>query len=387
MPSKKLSNDGRPDDALSLHTNPDLEPEPYRDDAADDDTPDIGDLPPAYTDDLIPQPDNFVSELKPFGVSDSSNSAAYYINQRLDADPAFLERAVNRWAKTPPRPFVQLRGTHKEHKETKDNGKKRVDVVDFDIKIDLTPYLYTDPKCDRAWTSMRTVENTEKTHRGTVWRKRGAGAKQDIEVGGSAKPSLKEWCHRYCASHARLRSFRVTRTVTGLDNKLLCRSLEALVRQTNYRGHLSITFPLEQNAVEVYSDAHINHWRLTFWICWIFYFTLLFIFTWPALFFATKRYAVVIVEWPFSRMDDAGRKKYVSVSEESWLLQWNRAVFKAIMAKRQGVLDQQDLLQSHLPDPEVDTGNRAIDGAVGLLAAGVNAYAEVNRRLGWGQDR
>src|ERR1700712_2530710 len=97
--------------------------------------------------------------------------------------------------------------------------------------------------------------------------------------------------------------FRLTRTVSGFDETQLKNRLEGLIRSTNYRGHISITFPIENHYVDLYTSSRINEWRLKKWICWIFYLTFLWIFTWPYLFFATKRYAVVNAVWPFSKTD------------------------------------------------------------------------------------
>lgn len=51
---------------------------------------------------------------------------------------------------------------------------------------------------------LRTVENGEKVHRGGFMKARAPGYTKELEV-GSTKPTLKEWCHRYCASPSTLR--------------------------------------------------------------------------------------------------------------------------------------------------------------------------------------
>jgi hypothetical protein len=271
------------------------------------------------------------------------------------------------------------------HQETVDNvGKKeKKRVTDFDVSIELTPYLYSDAINRVSWTELRTVENEEKVRRGTVLRKRAPGAKQHIEL-GNTKATLAEWCHRYCASHAGLKSFVFKRKMTGFDSERVKERLEGLVLSTNYRGHLSITFPVKDDTVVVYNDCKTNRWRLKAWLVTLCIFTLTFIFTWPYLFFRTKQFEVVVAEWAFSKPDARGGRQFVSLSEDHWYNMWGRAINRAILEKRQGTLDQQDLLASDAPDPVF--GNSAVDGAANVFRAGVRAMNEVNRQLGWGGD-
>ena len=209
-----------------------------------------------------------------------------------DTDATALEEAVRSCARIAPVPYVYIMGTHKETIRNGDKKEKK-EVVDFRIVINIQRYLRKNfDNGDHTSMELVTVENGEKTHRGTILKSRAPGAKQDIEV-GDQKPSLTEWCHRYCASPRMLRIFRLRRVVTGFDEVQLKNRLEGAIRATNYRGHLSVTFPVEDKNVDIYTSNRINKWRLKTWICWIFYLTFLWIFTWPYLFFATKRYAVV----------------------------------------------------------------------------------------------
>jgi len=313
---------------------------------------------------------------------DATNGTAYFLNCQLDAEPETLETQVNWWAKSPPRPFVRICGTHRENVDNM-GKKERKRITDFDISIELTPYLYSNPITRTAWTQLRTVESEEKTCRGTVLRKRAPGAKQHIEL-GNTKPTLAEWCHRYCASHAGLKAFVFRRKVTGLDYELIKERLEGLVLATSYRGHVDISFPAKDDTIVVYNDCKTNAWRLTSWIVWLSMITLMFVFTWPYLFFRTKKFDVAFAEWAFSKPDGRGGRQFVSISEDQWYNMWGRAINRAVMSKRQGTLDQQDLLTSDVPDPVF--GNATIDGAANIVRAGVRAMNEVNRQLGWGGD-
>jgi hypothetical protein len=187
-------------------------------------------------------------------------------------------------------------------------------------------------------------------------------------------------------SHLTRYSFSLTRQVTGLDSSYLHETLKSLIKNTNYRGHLSISFPVENKESKIYSSTWQNRWRLTPWIYMIFYITLLFIFTWPYLFFATKRWAVIKVDWAFSKTDSQGRKTYATVSEKKWYATWAGCIEKAVLQKRQGILTEEDLAKANAPEQEFRSGHEGVDTAVGLFGAGLQAYNQVNRSLGWGGD-
>jgi len=347
------------------------------------------DLPPLYSDldesnaALLPssQPEGIL----PYTTDDTNTGTKYYLHKSLDTSPKVLEEHVKYWATQPPRPSVQVKGTHKQTVDK--NGKKeRTSVTDFDIQIDLTPYLYSDATHRISWRELATVDNGEKTKRGSIFKRRAPGAVQSIEVGGDAKPTLEEWCHMYCASHAGLKAFALKRTVVGFDEEKVRQKISALVRSTNYRGHLEVTFPVKDNLVEVYNECRTNSWRLTSWIQLLCMFTLMFIFTMPYLFLRTKRWEVIRSEWYFSRLRSDGTKEYVSLSEDNWYNLWGRALNRAVLEKRQATLDQQDLITAEGPEPTFNTGHQVVDGALGFLQAGVSAMNQVNRQLGWGGD-
>ena len=386
----KLSPNLRPsDDAVSLHT----QAERY----VDDDAPELGDddLPPLYDDDehgggsssapLLPLgvAPHSVHENLEFHQKDAKDGAQYYMDTRLDHDPEFLETQIQLWAQSPPRPFVRLHGTHTQRVRREGKNKDET-VTDFDVNVELTPYLYSDPVNRVSWTDLRTAEDWEKVRRGTVLSKRASGGHRDIEPGNIPKPTLSEWCHRYCASHAGLKSFVLQRCVVGLDEERIKEKMETLVRSTNYRGRLHITFPVQDAVIRVYNSSRTNRWRLTAWIYWLCIFTLMFIFTWPYLFLRTKRFEVVFADWSYSTVGGSGRREYVSISEDRFYNLWGRAIGRAVVEKRRGTLDQQDLVAAESPDPVF--GNAVVDGTMSFLRAGIGAMNEVNRQLGWGAD-
>lgn len=368
------------DDALSLHTQP-------GDRLLDDDAPELDDedLPPLYDEvasssTFLLQPSS-AATIPPY-KKDENTGVEYFLDRRLDTDPKFLEDHIHSWTQSPPRPYVRICGTHQQ--TTNQGGKKeKKEVTDFDIRVELTPYLYSDATNRVCWRELRTVENEEKARRGTILRSRAAGSTQQIQL-GAHKPTLPEWCHRYCADHTGLKRFTLKRKVVGLDQEKLGQKLMALVRSTNYQGHVRITFPTRDEAVEVYNECKTNEWRLTNWIFWLCVLTATFIFTWPYLFFRTKRFEVVVAEWQFSKAGPNGRREYVSISEDQVYNMWGRAINRAVLERRQTTLDQQDLLAAEGVEPSL--GNAAADTAVAIVRAGVSAMNQVNRQLGWGYD-
>ncbi|OTB00183.1 hypothetical protein M426DRAFT_66379 [Hypoxylon sp. CI-4A] len=402
-PSKEQGGKATADDALSLHTNPGESSRETFNGLDEFDAPElsIDDLPPNYSESesasllpttpAPPAPASaravasrpFVEDATFFEDLNTGNES--WISQSLQF-PGDLEDHITQLAAIPPRPFIKLVGTHTETTRDSKGKTEKNTVTDFDVSVELTPYLYSDAQFRRSWNHLRTVENGEKTRRGTILRKRAVGSNQHIEVGGDPKPTLREWCHRYAASHAGLKVFALHRRMVGFDEERIKNRLRTMVNETNYRGHLRIELITKGSLIECYNEAKINHWRLTAWIQMLFACTLLFIFTWPYLWLRTKRWEVAVAEWPFSRMAPGGTKEYVSISEDQWYNMWGRAISKAVLQKRQAVLDQEDLRRAMEPEPTFESGNATVDGAVGLFRAGIGAMNEVNRQLGWGRD-
>ncbi|CAM1507871.1 Fc.00g047190.m01.CDS01 [Cosmosporella sp. VM-42] len=371
MGNPSASPPGDASSAVSLRTtgSPAAPIEPY----FDDDAPEIhvnDDPPPEYSD-----YDDFTGANLPHGSGslpgigigptnglepfsqDAKGKTMYYLDPRLNTDPTFLEQHINELSVEPPRPYVHIKGYHRETRKEKDKNVTD-EVVDFDIQIDLTPLLYENIASQTAWQHLEAVTNFDKVRRGTVFTTRAPG------FGGSGPaedgtPNIYQWCRRYCESPAGLKTFSLERKVTGWDFAVVGSKLESLVRATNYRGHLKIDFPCQESKVEIWNDSWVNRWRLTRWIELTFYFTFLWLFTWPVLFFMTKRYETVFVEWPMSRVEN-GNLRYAAMSEDRWYNLWGRPIQRAVLARRQGTLAQVDLEVAYAPGAE--------DFARGLMA-------------------
>jgi hypothetical protein len=195
-PPPSYRDDPSLEDAVSLHTT-----------QGDDDILDVfeGGAPPAYADS---EPSTSAADLpvNNFYVDSVKNIKGVDIvfDPRFDTDPVYAEHILKNWAKIRPAQMIHLRGTHTQ---TVKNGNKeeKNTITDFDIKMRLTEYIIN----ATGFTNIpiQTVENNEKTYRGTAFKKRAQGAKgstSDSMLEGG-KPTLLEWCHLYCASHARMK--------------------------------------------------------------------------------------------------------------------------------------------------------------------------------------
>ncbi|PSN71888.1 hypothetical protein BS50DRAFT_569484 [Corynespora cassiicola Philippines] len=395
-------------DAVSLHTTPD--------DYTYDDAPEINAMPPSYADSEagegsatnvplirhLPPPSNRRNHDEVVVISGGKPKVCEtqtLMDKRYDSDPAYLEDGIRSFAQEAPNPLVYIMGTHKQTVK-KGDKKETKEITDFRIVMNLQRYLRLNFD-DRDTSQMRlvTVENGEKTHRGTILKKRAPGFKRDIEV-GAPKPELKEWCHRYCASPRMLRIFRLRREITGFDETHLTNRLEGLIRSTNYRGKIRINFPIEDKNVDIYTTSRINEWRLKKWVCWVFYLSFMWIFSWPYLFFATKRYAVVKAEWPFSTTDAHGNKRYTTMSEEQWFEKWHVGIRRLVLDRFQGEASDEQLqgVIARPADPPMpgtlSTGHAGVDNAVGFLAQGLQVAGALSRggdiarslSGGWGYD-
>lgn len=362
-------------------------PEPYRDDppAPDAAVPLEGydDAPPSYSElPAEPLPTNPLaprrSPPRPAKRIISGQGATgneRFMDARLDSDPGYLVEWMEYLSESPPRAFMRIEGTHTESR-TQDSKTKTEEVVDFELKVEMTAFLYGDIKNGKSWRSLRTVRDEEVARRGTSLRTRARG-EGGPEVGGG---SLVEWAHRYCASSSTLKTFTLRREITGFDSAYVRKRVSELVRETGYKGRVRVHFPVIASRATVYSDCAINELRLTRWVRWLFYLTLLFLLVWPFLFLSTKRFEVLVAEWPFSRVREDGSVEYVSVSEETFVNVWAGAVRRGVVGRRRGVLDQGDI--------------RAAEGSTefagerreGVLRTVEGALEVVQRQYGWGHD-
>ncbi|KAI6838207.1 hypothetical protein KC340_g4010 [Hortaea werneckii] len=332
------------------------------------------------------------------------NETTIRMDERLN-DPDELHTYVRGYlAVVPPRPGVRITGWHLQKVE-RNKKTETEETVDFDMLFSLERYLPpAGPITNRSseagkWWTQRVATNGEKCHRGS-WRKtRAPGYKQDVEVGETAEPSLGDWCRDFAQSKAKLKIFRVTRDLVGLDQEDLKLRLQTLVRSTGYRGHIDVTFPVHEKHVDIYSPHWINRWRVTWWVRWLFFLTFLWIITWPILFFMTKRWSVYNVDWRWSWSCSTGpegsssdaysqRTFYASITEKTWFEKHQGLIRALALNKYQG--DATDLpLNVRRESPGNNrvssTGNANVDTAVSFVRGGVSAWNAI--RSGQGVPR
>jgi hypothetical protein len=206
QPSKSQPPPYRDDpfaDAVSLHTTQDdvLElpedsepnslalPPPYRDNT-DDDYPD----PHAVT---LPQNEYVLPTLD---AAKKRKDGTHVLINDYQGDPDYLEWSVKRWAAVPPAKMVDILGTHIKTTRKKDKSEQKT-VTDFHVKLRLTEYLFTHPGRSSIM-KLKTVENHDNVYRGTILKNIDKRATSDVE---RTKPTLREWCHRFDASHSKLK--------------------------------------------------------------------------------------------------------------------------------------------------------------------------------------
>ncbi|KAL8837180.1 MAG: hypothetical protein Q9170_002642 [Blastenia crenularia] len=404
---------------------------PYRDDAAStssavplrDHVFADDEAPPAYTDDpdlvqshqSLEDAESATSSQAPGGGSihlepktheDSRGSTATYISKLLSTDPKTCQWFVECQALRAPRPMVRVIGSHMETRQ-RDKKEEKQRVTDFDLKVPLGGLL------EPAWARSRTVHNAQKTYRGGIFKQVDPRMTSLTEA-AETPPSLKEWCHRFCASSASTKSFTISRNVTEIEHHILTQQMTGILRGTNYRGHISITFPVNSRATVIVSDNWINRYRHNKFVWWVCVILQLWIFTWPLLFFMTKRWEVYSVKWPcriHQRFDGSWpnshktapnmicegqptkdpRIQIAHMSEADWAQQWKLAVQFAAESKKVGILTDADRrLAIEVQDRQRLVSiqdNGLLVAATGLLSGVQGLMSNPQNLQGWGGDR
>ncbi|KAL9602783.1 MAG: hypothetical protein Q9219_001626 [cf. Caloplaca sp. 3 TL-2023] len=385
------------------------------------------DIPPAYTDNpetvesqpFIEGTESSSLDRLPGGESinsaqvheDSKGSVSTYISKVLSSNPKTCQRFIERDALRVPQPMVRMLGTHMETRQ-RDKKEEKHRVTDFDIKAPLCGLL------EQAWARTKIVANAQKTYRGGIVKQVDPRLKAHAEAAETA-PSLKEWCHRFCASSASAKSFTVSRTVTGLEYHTLTQQMTEVLRSTNYRGHVSITYPIYSRATVIMSDHWLNRYRHNQFIWWTCVILQLWIFTWPLLWFMTKRWEVFSVEWPcriYQQADGSwpsthetvldiahegqpttdSKVRIAHMNEVEWVQKWKLAVQLAAESKKQGILTDADrrvaqavegrTRQQRAGGTAVVQNNGVLAAATGLLSGVQDLMMHSQTLRGWGGD-
>lgn len=287
-------------------------------------------------------------------------------------------------AKYPPIFKARIRGAHSETIHKKDK-KERTIVTDFDIILDMTHLLVPNSSTTGILRvqGLRHVLPQDKVYRGHRTRTVGP---EDLEPGADVA------VEGYISSPYRVRSFTLRRQTFYHDSPALEKLLISLVGSTNYRGHLQVSFPVSHNRVMVYSPCWQNRLRDKIWLRWIFYLTFLWIFSWPYLWFVTRRWEVVVTQFPYSCCPDCGNRKFVTKSEKDFFEEWKPSLRRAVLGKWQGWVDEEykSAMERYAGSDELNrapsTGNAVADGALGFLQHAVAVGRDVAMAGGWGAD-
>lgn len=141
-------------------------------------------------------------------VNSTRGSTRVSLSSTVASDPKLLESFVKSEARRMPHPIVRLIGTHIEgtHIETRsgDRATNESTVTDFDIRISMADMLAP------AWRRTRLAENSDKVYRGGRLKSTARRYNSTDMLTRDLTPSLQEWCHLFCASSARLKSYGST---------------------------------------------------------------------------------------------------------------------------------------------------------------------------------
>ncbi len=226
----------------------------------------------------------------------------------LSATVAALVSLTRAQSTVPPKPQIHITG----HR-----GRK----ADFAVKLNLMPLLVPEDGRQRM-DYIRCVGEGELALRG--------GSKLDVrpDVG---QGGLEEWCRRYVEDAAQVKVFVLERQVVNLDIGWLEGQIRSLVATTNYKGVVTVAFPVTHARVVVQSPDRVNK-----------FFTSV-----TTLFSGKNTYEVVKAVWPFAthKSGEPGRRLAVQ-SEETWWREWRDPIKYAIATKRRGWITNEDKLEA-----------------------------------------
>ncbi|KFY72598.1 hypothetical protein V499_07277 [Pseudogymnoascus sp. VKM F-103] len=319
-----------------------------------------------------------------------------------------LSTFITEQAAYPPTYTLYLKGTHTEtFRGRGDKGNKKETVVDFDIKLPMTHLLICPnpihktnaSHCtDQRGTQCRyllTPQAGEKAHRGTVL----ANSKDINWQPEDGESMIHSWCQAYVEDKSSIKSLEITRTVLLHDTSVVEGLVRRIVDSTSYRGHTKVHAVATNSKIIIYSPHRINTLRQNKYLCWFTYLTFLWLFTWPALFFMTKRYTGITAAFPYRReeADKINAKnlnnctaKPLVMAEPAFVASWRDALRRAVLGQHQGWVDEVYRAQtSQMAISGNDNARVQSTGAAflqGVVGAAVSIATGRQARTGWGAD-
>ncbi|RDW89270.1 hypothetical protein BP6252_01302 [Coleophoma cylindrospora] len=326
----------------------------------------------------------------PFSTSDSFCETIWTNFPDYSKHADTLEQMIRQQSMFPPVYWMYIHGTHTETVK-QGNKESKNKIVDFFIRINLTHLLTTTPGLD-VENHIEMLEDNRRGYRGGILPKVSPNVSDTEESN-----ALRAWCQKFVEDPASWKAFKLKREVRHHDTARLEQLIRSLIASTNYRGHVSINFPLQHKEVVVLSPGKINELRTKRWLRWVFYLTFLWIFSWPVLFFITKRYEVVKAVFNYTSDPAESEERIPAVmSEMEFFQRWESAIRRGIYGRYDGVMgddyriatleaDARGVIASNNPQTP-RTGNAFADGALNLLGAGLQIAGEYRDAIGWGAD-
>lgn len=230
-------------------------------------------------------------------------SKATYLSENARA----LSTLIRNLATVPPKPQIHVTGNR---------GRR----VDFSVKMNLMNLLIPDKASDRT-DYLRTINRDEVGFRGGTQ----PALQPHINDGG-----LDEWCKMFVEDSSSAKSFLLERVVANLDTNWLEGQLRSLVATTDYKGIVTVSFPVTHSRVVIQSPDKINK-----------FFTSM-----STLFSGKNKYDVVKAVWPFATAKNgAPNRKCTVQTEKTWWEEWKDPIKHAVSTGRQGWVTNEDKLE------------------------------------------
>lgn len=237
--------------------------------------------------------------------STAITSKATYLSENVKALSSLL-RAL---ATVPPKPQIIIQGSRSRR-------------VDFSLRLNLMSLLVPENP-DNRMDYLRCVTRGEMACRGG----NEPSLKPELEPN---EDGLEAWCARYVKDPSSVKTFTLERVVANFDHSWIEGQIRSLVAATNYKGLVTVQFPVTHAKVTIQNPDKVNK-----------FFTSV-----AALFTGKARYEVVKAVWPFAtaKNGDRGRKCIVQ-SEKTWWEEWRDPIRYAISQKRTGWVTNEDKLE------------------------------------------
>ncbi|KAI7788350.1 hypothetical protein LA080_010683 [Diaporthe eres] len=244
-------------------------------------------------------------------------STAPYLSSTVEA----LTALVRAQATVPPKPQVHVTG-------------KRGSRIDFAVKLNLLPLLVPEGGAageGKPRSYIRCIGSGETALRG--------GTKPELLPDLGDHAGLEVWARRFVNDPNHVKAFVLERVVTNLDTNWLSGQIRILVNSLNYRGVVTVSFPVTHCKVMVQSPGRVNK-----------FFTGI-----TALFSGKRTYEVVKAVWPFANRertepsaaaDAANPRRCVVQSEDQWWREWAQPIKYAIATNRHGWVTNEDKLEA-----------------------------------------